>query len=219
MHEIEQEHRDYYRENDVAEVGKRNWQVIGEACKNGHAWEDGSWTLREDGTRECRECCRIATQRNRQKNIESPDPPLEQICIECGFLLVASEFGPLKGSRTGLRKECRYCYGVLNSERMFGLPRGSYAKILASQGGHCGMCEMTEDLHRAIFGRKFSFDHDHECCDDGCPDCVRGLLCTNHNSGLGFFHDSVDELFAAIFYRLAWDERKPVFKSKAEVAA
>lgn len=49
----------------------------------------------------------------------------------------------------------------------------------------CAICGTTDDLVG---------DHDH---DTGR---VRDTLCQRHNRGLGFFHDSVEELLAAAAY-------------------
>jgi hypothetical protein len=38
------------------------------------------------------------------------------------------------------------------------------------------------------------FDHCHDTGD------TRGMLCLNHNTGLGMFHDSLNELQAAARY-------------------
>jgi len=58
-------------------------------------------------------------------------------------------------------------------------------RIYAEQGGHCAMCEEMKDLH---------VDHRHK------PHQVRGLLCYNHNNGLGRFQDDIETLQKAIDY-------------------
>jgi hypothetical protein len=49
-------------------------------------------------------------------------------------------------------------------------------------------------------------DHDHSCCDGGysCGECVRGVLCHNHNRAIGLFRDDPDALNTAAEYLNQW---------------
>ena len=51
-------------------------------------------------------------------------------------------------------------------------------------------------------GRTLHIDHDHACCSGlkTCGECVRGLLCRNHNVGLGLFNDDPEMLRKAADY-------------------
>lgn len=73
----------------------------------------------------------------------------------------------------------------------------TYNEKLKEQGGLCAICGMTGN-----FGRNLAVDHDHSCCnhDKSCGKCLRGLLCTGCNSGLGSFRDNIDNLKKAIIY-------------------
>jgi len=66
----------------------------------------------------------------------------------------------------------------------------------------CGICGTTEPSKKG-----WCIDHDHSCCGygvrKGCHKCVRGLLCTQCNSGLGMFKDNPTNLEKAI----AWLKR------------
>jgi len=68
------------------------------------------------------------------------------------------------------------------------LPYEHYVVINGGEG--CGVCGKLP----ASGQNRNSRDHDHAT---GEP---RGLLCWHHNLGLKRFHDSVDELKAAIAY-------------------
>lgn len=74
-----------------------------------------------------------------------------------------------------------------------GLTQVSYDTLLHLQGGHCALCDATEDL---------CIDHDHKCCPGkrSCGKCVRGILCRKHNSGIGHFDDDTVALKLAIEY-------------------
>jgi hypothetical protein len=57
----------------------------------------------------------------------------------------------------------------------------------------CGICKTTDPGEKG-----WCLDHDHKCCPlgvrSGCLKCVRGILCSNCNRGLGHFKDN-PELF------------------------
>ena len=72
-----------------------------------------------------------------------------------------------------------------------------YNKKLEEQNGLCAICGMSGN-----FSRNLAVDHDHSCCnhDKSCGKCLRGLLCTACNSGLGSFRDNIESLKKAIIY-------------------
>lgn len=83
-----------------------------------------------------------------------------------------------------------------------GITLDQYEELLASQGGRCAICGTTEPGGR---GTRFAIDHDHACCPDtgSCGKCVRALLCSGCNTGLGQFGDDVDRMLAAVAYLLS----------------
>ncbi|MGW1494654.1 endonuclease VII domain-containing protein [Streptomyces sp. NPDC002402] len=101
-------------------------------------------------------------------------------------------------AQDGLQGHCRGCAREAQRKTLYRLPRGRYAEILASQGGACAICKQTDNT-----GLTLSIDHDHACCPDSaesCGQCVRGLLCTACNHGLGKFRDSPELLRTAAVY-------------------
>lgn len=72
-----------------------------------------------------------------------------------------------------------------------------YEALLDSQGGVCAICG---GVNRS--GHRLAVDHDHACCPGktSCGRCVRALLCSNCNLGLGKFRDDPLLLAAAIEY-------------------
>ncbi len=76
----------------------------------------------------------------------------------------------------------------------YGLTEKQFAALLATQGGKCKICRKV--------ATKWNVDHDHACCAgrNTCGNCIRGILCSGCNSGLGYFGDSVDVLRSAISY-------------------
>jgi hypothetical protein len=62
-------------------------------------------------------------------------------------------------------------------------------------------------------------DHNHEHCATGCPDCIRGLLCSTCNQFLGFGRDDPALFQRAVEYLLDPPSRvalksPPAVKSK-----
>lgn len=83
--------------------------------------------------------------------------------------------------------------------------RGLSIEWYDSQPKKCGICG-TDDP-----GKKgWCIDHNHSCCGygirKGCKKCIRGLLCSNCNIGLGQFKDNPDFLRKAI----KWVEDHPL---------
>ena len=69
-----------------------------------------------------------------------------------------------------------------------GLTLTDYSVLLAKQGGTCAICG------RKPGKKRLSLDHDHK------TNKVRGLLCNNHNMGIGYFCDNPVLLRAAAAY-------------------
>lgn len=77
--------------------------------------------------------------------------------------------------------------------RKYGLSLGGYDSILASQSGLCAICHAPPTPENCKCGL-LVVDHCHKSGK------VRGLLCSNCNSGLGFFKESTQFLLHARHY-------------------
>jgi|SRR5579863_877234 len=77
-----------------------------------------------------------------------------------------------------------------------------YNQTLMDQNYVCKICELPDPR-----GGRLAVDHDHNCCpgQKSCGDCVRGLICTTCNTGMGNFHDDIDLLYRAIQYLEAYE--------------
>jgi hypothetical protein len=66
-----------------------------------------------------------------------------------------------------------------------------YESLLASQGGHCALCEAVQGDDK----RRMGVDHSHTCCasQKGCGRCNRGILCANCNRRVGFLEEVMRE--------------------------
>ncbi|WNM73027.1 HNH endonuclease [Streptomyces phage Persimmon] len=74
----------------------------------------------------------------------------------------------------------------------YNLTEQQYMELLARYEGKCWICRENEGTH---------IDHDHACCKQGsCGKCVRGILCSHCNQGLGMFRDRTEYLNEAIKY-------------------
>ncbi len=85
----------------------------------------------------------------------------------------------------------------LNLVNTYGISREIFDRMLAEQGGGCAVCGGLN-----MSGRELHVDHDHSCCKGGrsCGKCVRGLLCSRCNTGIGQFRDSGALLATAASY-------------------
>ncbi|GEC56773.1 hypothetical protein [Bradyrhizobium phage ppBeUSDA76-2] len=79
--------------------------------------------------------------------------------------------------RRKAEEHIRYTYGLAKEE---------YEAMVKRQNGCCAICGDCPD--------KLVVDHNHGC------GTVRGLLCSNCNTGIGMFRDSTSFLLSAIKY-------------------
>lgn len=116
-------------------------------------------------------------------------------CGSCGEWLRESSFYEAKHTSDKLQPHCKECYRDRNLKRRFKISLREYNQLLESQGGVCAICKSPDSRNLAV-------DHDHSCCpgNNSCGQCVRGLLCSECNTGLGRFKDNVDLMRIAITY-------------------
>lgn len=129
--------------------------------------------------------CKVNKKKNREKTKEAgfcPNHPKViaapgiSLCAQCRVTYLDY-------------KRQRPCMGSFYN---FGVTPEIYDQMLTSQGGSCAIkgCGAIRNAN----GKKLAIDHDH------VTGKIRGLLCTNHNTALGKFNDSVEQLQAAIDY-------------------
>jgi hypothetical protein len=86
-------------------------------------------------------------------------------------------------------------------KRRYKMSPDDYERKLQEQGNRCAICRTDDPGTAHGF---WQIDHDHGCCpirsSQGCGACVRGLLCSSCNLGLGHFADDPDRLDAAAAY-------------------
>ena len=117
-----------------------------------------------------------------------------------------------RAARLAYAKEWR----LKNPEKQFGnilrtrfkITVEQYRQMLTAQDGLCAVCRKPED---AIFEKdgtpqRLAVDHDHACCSGSrsCGKCIRALLCSSCNAGLGLFKDDADRLLKAVQYLGKW---------------
>ncbi len=130
-----------------------------------------------------------------------------QVCRLCKESLPLTSFGPHKGMRNGLKRECRECLSDRASRwvdanpdrafdahlrRTFKITLEQYKAMLAEQGGFCAICGEPPTVEnsgrwkqrpRRATAPRLVVDHDHGTGK------VRGLLCGRCNTGIGHLKD------------------------------
>lgn len=94
-------------------------------------------------------------------------------------------------------KEYKQRYGIRNKDKRraqflkqtYGISVQEWENLLAAQGNVCAICKTKEPGKRG-----WHTDHNHE------TGVVRGILCSNCNTGLGLFQDNTSTLASAIVY-------------------
>ena len=103
----------------------------------------------------------------------------EKYCARCETWKAEDEFHADAKTADKHRHACKHCDYIYNLERVYNLDERRYNKMLTEQNGVCGICKKSG---------KLVVDHDHKCCPgkSSCGECVRGLLCNNCNTRIGW---------------------------------
>lgn len=127
---------------------------------------------------------------------------VQKKCKKCGENKPVSEFFIKKcknNKHNRFNTPCKTCNYESRSEsyfrnylikRNFGISILEYNEMLKSQNYKCAIC----GIDRNNYKREFSIDHCHNTGK------IRGLLCTNCNTGIGMFKDNITTLHSAIKY-------------------
>jgi hypothetical protein len=77
-------------------------------------------------------------------------------------------------------------------QRSYGITLEEYNRMLAEQGGGCGICGARKG--GKYEGERLHVDHDH------ATGRARGLLCGKCNRGIGQLDDDIERVLAAVRY-------------------
>lgn len=137
-------------------------------------------------------------------------------CQKCGeWKSVKEGFYPRKNSTWGNNpcKKCLKKYQVENAEKIrareklrrfkkHGHDEEFFLAMWESQGRACAICRAPYPID------SLQIDHDHSCCpaEFSCGKCVRGLLCSSDNVGIGHFGEDPVRLEAASRYIINYRE-------------
>lgn len=125
-------------------------------------------------------------------------------CSTCGIEKSVEDFYKSSQAKDGLQYSCKTCTTARDTGPRaeqkrnyawkrklasdFGMTPEDYWEMFDRQNGRCAIC-------RALPGwKRLAVDHDHETSD------VRGLLCSQCNTGLGFFKDDPELVAEALSY-------------------
>ena len=81
-----------------------------------------------------------------------------------------------------------------NLRAKFDMSVEEYDRMLAAQNGVCAICKQPETHLRNGKLKALAVDHDHKTGK------IRGLLCSDCNTGIGKLKDSIDVLTSAVQY-------------------
>lgn len=128
------------------------------------------------------------SHRSTREGVETRHGEPTKPCSCCKSTLPVSEF--YKKDFSGrLDSTCKSCRIIKIREKTLGVTEDQYWEMYHRQGGKCGICQ------RRLYSKRYkrlAVDHNHVTGE------IRGLLCTNCNTGIGLFHDCPTALKRAI---------------------
>ncbi len=118
---------------------------------------------------------------------------------ECKVCLKSKSLDDFYSTGKYKRAECKVCTCFIQAAGRFGLTVAELKQMYEDHNYACAICKQPCDQYPSL-----SIDHDHSCCPtkgrSSCGKCVRGLLCSKCNHGLGMFRENPEFLQSAIEY-------------------
>jgi len=126
-------------------------------------------------------------------------------CVKCIEDLSLKNFYFRLNKKTGTKyytTKCIKCFNVYNYnddknnklKKSYGITLDQYNEIFNKQNGKCMICQSDNNGFYRKKPRAFAVDHCHTTGK------IRGLLCSDCNTGIGFLKDNIDLLNNAIKY-------------------
>ena len=126
-------------------------------------------------------------------------------CVKCSEDLKLKNFYYRLNRKSGTKyyySKCIGCYNIYDYnidknfklKKMYGITLDQYNELLSKQGGKCMICQSDNNGYYRKKPRAFAVDHCHTTSK------IRGLLCSDCNTGIGLLKDNIDLLNNAIKY-------------------
>jgi hypothetical protein len=123
-------------------------------------------------------------------------------CKKCSDDLPLDNFYFNKNGKYKKQNVCKKCMNIYDYrtdknhklKRAYGITLEQYEKLLSKQDGKCAICSIDNNGKYRNKPRAFAVDHCHTTGK------IRGLLCSDCNTGIGLLKDNVNYLELAIKY-------------------
>lgn len=135
-------------------------------------------------TKQCRRCEQVLPLAKFYAERKSADGRAT-MCKDCDDAKGATYRASKAGKRSEKRKYLKKIYDITLEQ---------WNEMYRAQGGVCAICHKRETTKNRYGMRQLSVDHNHETGK------IRGLLCSNCNSMLGFVYDDPATLIEAAAY-------------------
>lgn len=144
-------------------------------------------------------CRRCANRKGPKTSYDS----LGQVCFKCKVYKTYENFTRNSECLSGYNTTCKQCKVLW----IHGITRETFDQILSEQDGLCAICKRSFKE----FPGSWHIDHDHACCGvkgkKACGTCIRGILCSGCNTGIGMLQDSLEVLKSAYEYLNKWPKQ------------
>lgn len=122
----------------------------------------------------------------------------EKFCIRCENFYPETYFSTHASTLDRKQPYCKHCVSERLMIRNYKLDNLSFEILFNSQNRKCAICRKNNPDGN----NGWHIDHDHDCCigPKTCGSCIRGILCSSCNKGIGHFFDSKEYLMNAINY-------------------
>lgn len=138
-----------------------------------------------------------------QKNRKSGDTLFrndkgDKLCIRCEKFHPEEYFSSHGATLDKKQPYCKFCVAERLMIRNYKIDNKKFEKMFDDQNRSCAICKKENPDGN----NGWHIDHDHNCCvgPKTCGECVRGILCSSCNKGIGHFFDSKEYLVNAINY-------------------